>query len=97
MLNTILSKPPDAFLKQETEAYISAPKSEPMFDEIDRMFDYHSPTPYSKPKLEAVREAARYFARVIVLNVPPGLQRGVAIQLLKMLIMSAIAAEGHKL
>lgn len=68
--------------------------SRPMTSEeiVDEIFKYHSPTPDQIPHYENIREGARHFARVILLNVPPGPDRTAAVRLLREAVMTANAA-----
>jgi|SRR5579872_878407 len=58
---------------------------------IDQLFTYHPATPYTGPKFEALREAAKYFAKVIMNNVPAGSDRTTAIRKLREAVMTANA------
>jgi len=58
---------------------------------IDQLFTYHPATPFTGPKFEALREAAKYFAKVIVNNVPVGADRTAAIRKLREAVMTANA------
>lgn len=39
-------------------------------DNVDEVFKYHTPTPDQIPRFQAVNEAAKAFAKVILENVP---------------------------
>jgi hypothetical protein len=39
-------------------------------NQLDNWFTYHSPTPEQLPKYQAIREAAKHLAEVIVANAP---------------------------
>jgi hypothetical protein len=47
---------------------------------IENWFTYHSPTPEQLPKYQAIREAAKQFAEVIVENTPPSADQTTAIR-----------------
>jgi len=68
--------------------------SRPMTHEeiVDEIFKYHSPTSEQIPHYENIREGARHFARIILLNVPSGPDRTAAIRLLREAVMTANAA-----
>jgi hypothetical protein len=58
---------------------------------IEHIFTYHSPTPTTLPKFQAVREAGKYFAKVILQNVPYGQDRLTAILKVREAVMTANA------
>lgn len=58
---------------------------------IDQIFTYHAANPFTQPKFEALHEAAKYFAKVIVNNVPAGADRTAAIRKLHEAVMTATA------
>lgn len=55
---------------------------------IDQLF---TANPSTGPKFEIIREAAKYFAKVIVSNVPAGSDRTAAIRKLREAVMTANA------
>lgn len=64
---------------------------------LDDIFTYHAPRPDQIPKYNAIREAARIFAQVLVENTPSSADQTVAIRKLRELVMSAnqsIALDG---
>jgi hypothetical protein len=66
-------------------------------DHIDNWFQYHTPTPLQIPKYEAIREAARKFASVILENTPASADQSDAIRSVRNAVMTAnasIACEG---
>ena len=58
---------------------------------VREIFTYHSPTPYTTPKFEAIRAAGKYFAEVLLANVPRGADRTAAIRKLREAVMTANA------
>ena len=58
---------------------------------IDHIFSYHSPNLTTLPKFQAVREAGKYFAKVILQNVPYGQDRLTAILKVREAVMTANA------
>lgn len=58
---------------------------------IDQLFTYHPANPSTGPKFETLREAAKYFAKVIVANTPAGADRTAAIRKLREAVMTANA------
>lgn len=60
--------------------------------EIEAWFTYHAPTEEQIPKLVAVREEAKKFARVIEANVPASADRTAALRKLRECVMTANAA-----
>lgn len=68
-----------------------------MFD-LDHIFSYHAPEETDVPRYEAIREAAKRFAKVIVANTPPCADQSDAIRKLREVVMTAnasIALKGH--
>jgi hypothetical protein len=59
---------------------------------LDTVFKYHPPDADQIPKYQAVRDAARYFAEVITVNVPPCADRTVALRKIREAVMTANAA-----
>lgn len=57
--------------------------------DINEIFRYHAPTPDQIPKYEAIREAARVFALVILENTPSSPDQTAAIRLLRECTMTA--------
>ena len=60
-------------------------------EKLDQIFKYHPPNPSTGPKFETLREAARHFAKVILMNVPPGADRSAAIRKVREAVMTANA------
>lgn len=60
-------------------------------EKLEQIFKYHSPNPSTGPKFETLREAARHFAKVILMNVPPGADRTAAIRKVREAVMTANA------
>jgi len=58
---------------------------------INEFFTYHPANPYTGPKYETIREAAKYFAKVLFNNVPQGADRTAAIRKLREAVMTANA------
>lgn len=63
----------------------------PKFD-LDHLFRYHSPTPEKQVQYEAIRAAAKEFARVIEANSPSSADQSVAIRCIREAVMNANAA-----
>lgn len=61
-------------------------------ESIDQIFTYHSPSQGQIPKYQAIREAAKYFAKILWTNVPPGSDRRAALRKLREAVMTANAA-----
>jgi hypothetical protein len=59
---------------------------------LENWFSYHAPTPEQLPKYQAIREAAKAFAEVIVANTPSSADQTVAIRHLRDSVMSANAS-----
>ena len=67
---------------------------------IDYIFTYHSPTLTTLPKFQAIREAGKYFAKVIAQNVPAGQDRLAAILKVREAVLLAnagISLDGKQL
>jgi hypothetical protein len=67
---------------------------------IEQLFTYRPANPSTGPKYEAIREAAKYFAKVLLANVPAGSDRASAILRLREAVMIAnagIALDGLNL
>lgn len=66
-------------------------------EDLEDIFSYHKPTADQLPKYEAVREAAKLFAKVVRDNCPASADRTVAIRKIREAVMVAnasIALEG---
>ena len=64
---------------------------------IDDIFTYHAPTPEQLPKYEAIRDAAKVFAQVLLANTPSSADQTAAIRLLRQAVMTAnqaVATDG---
>ena len=59
---------------------------------IDQLFTYHAPDPSQVQFLETIREAAKFFAHIILHNTPPGADQTAAIRKLRECVMTANAA-----
>jgi hypothetical protein len=67
---------------------------------VDALFNYHPPTPTTLAKFAAINQAGKNFAEVILQNCPPGMDRTVAInyiRLARMLANAAVALDGLSL
>jgi hypothetical protein len=60
--------------------------------DLENWFTYHSPTPEQLPKYQAIREAAKAFATVIVDNTPSSADQTAAIRKVREATMTANAA-----
>jgi hypothetical protein len=58
---------------------------------VEQLFTYHPATPFSGPKFETIREAAKYFAKVILANTSAGADRTAAIRKLREAVFTANA------
>jgi hypothetical protein len=61
-------------------------------EKLDSLFSYHAPRFDQVPKYEAIREAAKYFAKVLVKNTPRSADQSAAIRHLREAVMTANAA-----
>lgn len=60
--------------------------------QLDNWFTYHSPDAEQLPKYQAIRDAAKNLAQVIVNNTPPSADQSAAIRLVREAGMTANAA-----
>ena len=60
-------------------------------DELDDIFTYHAPTGDQPQRYEAIREAARVFAKVLVKNTPQGADQAAAVRHLREAVFTANA------
>jgi hypothetical protein len=60
--------------------------------EIDNLFTYHAPRAGQPERYEAIRVAARAFAKVLVANTPPCADQTAAIRELRVCVMTANAS-----
>ena len=58
-------------------------------EKLAEIFRYHSPNETTIPKYEHLRAAAKYFAQVILLTVPPGADRTCALRHVRDAVMTA--------
>ena len=75
-----------------------APQSDA--DVLAQLFSYHPPNEVTLPKFAAINQAGKNFAEVILQNCPPGMDRTVAInyiRLARMLANAAVALNGLSL
>lgn len=82
--------PQDCYGQAAQQAYSPVPAMSPEAV-IDHIFTYHSPTLTTLPKFQAIREAGKYFAKVILQNVPYGQDRLTAILKVREAVMTANA------
>jgi hypothetical protein len=59
---------------------------------LHELFSYHPPTPTTLPKFQAINQAAKNFAEIILQNCPAGNDRAQAIGAIRMARMVANAA-----
>jgi hypothetical protein len=59
---------------------------------LDDIFSYHAPTGEQPAQYEAIRAAAKVFAKVLVANTPPSADQTAAIRKLRESVMTANAA-----
>lgn len=60
-------------------------------EKLNEIFTYHPATPLTGPKFEHLREAAKHFAKTILLAVPPGPDRTCALRHVRDAVMTANA------
>lgn len=60
-------------------------------EKLAEIFSYHPPNKITLPKYEHLRSAAKYFASVILLTVPPGADRTCALRHVRDAVMTANA------
>lgn len=72
-------------------ATMNIPTGPPAID-VDHLFTYHPPTGDQPQRYNSIREAARVFAHVILLNTKPGADQSAAIRLLRESVMTANSA-----
>ena len=60
--------------------------------DLKHLFQYHSPRPDQLPKYEAIREAGKAFAEIILANTPRGTDQNTAIQKIRETVMVANAS-----
>lgn len=61
----------------------------PTEKDLDNWFTYHAPTPPQITKYQAVREAGKFLAKVILHNCPMGADRTAAIRIVREAIFTA--------
>ena len=69
-------------------------QARPMSSEeiLHELFSYHPPTPHTLPKFQAINQAAKNFAEVVLQNCPSSADRSAAIRLIRDARMTANAA-----
>jgi hypothetical protein len=60
--------------------------------EIEELFTYHAPKPGQPERYQAIREAAKQLAQVIVANTPRSADQSAAIRELRVCVMTANAS-----
>lgn len=60
--------------------------------EIEELFTYHAPQPGQPERYQAIREAAKNLAKVIVANTPRSADQSAAIRELRICVMTANAS-----
>lgn len=60
--------------------------------ELDGIFSYHPPQGDQPKRYEAIREGARAFSRILMLNAPSSADRSAALRKLRECVMTANAA-----
>lgn len=66
--------------------------------DLDNIFTYHAPTSEQIEQYQAIRDAAKSFAQVVVYNSPKSADQSVAIRKIREAVMianAAIALEGN--
>jgi len=56
---------------------------------LENWFTYHSPTQDQLPKYQAIREAGKAFAEVVVANTPPSADQTAAVRKIREAVMTA--------
>ena len=64
-------------------------------EKLNDLFGYKFPTHATGPKFETIREAARHFAKVILMNIPDGADRYISIQKIREAVFLANAGISH--
>ncbi len=60
--------------------------------EIEEMFTYHAPRPGQPERYQAIRDAAKHLALVIIANTPRSADQSAAIRELRLCVMTANAS-----
>jgi hypothetical protein len=83
----------DYYGTQAQQGVVGGKATPQAYDEyaIEQLFTYHPANPFVAPKYDAIREAAKYFAKVLYNNVPQGADRTAAIRKLREAVMTANA------
>lgn len=63
----------------------------PAFD-LEHLFTYHAPTPEQLTQYQAIRDAAKVFAQVLIDHTPKGADQSAAMRHLREAVMTANAA-----
>lgn len=61
-------------------------------EDIEELFTYHAPKPGQPERYQAIREAAKNLAKVIVENTPPSPDQSASIRDLRISVMQANAS-----
>lgn len=61
-------------------------------EEIDDIFTYHAPKGDQPQRYQSIREGARVFAQILVLNTKPSADQSAAVRLLRESVMTANAS-----
>ena len=61
-------------------------------ERLDHLFRYHPPKPGDPPRFEAVRNAAREFAQVVIDSTPTSADQNAALRKIREAVMTANAA-----
>lgn len=75
-----------------TQAYPNGISAANAQDIVDRVFNYHAPTPEQLSHLSDIREGFKALAKTILRHVPPGADRTASIRKLRESMMTANAA-----
>lgn len=68
------------------------PSDNPTLEDLDGLFTYHPPTPVSIPKYQAINDASKNLAKVILETCPPSRFRDQAIMYVTQVRMTANAS-----
>lgn len=67
-------------------------QADPMHEQVDHQFTYHTPSPVAVEAMKDIREKAKELAHLMVAHCPPSADRSAAIRLLRESVMTANAS-----
>lgn len=84
---------PEAGRAEAPGIFTTVAEGEPStLDMVEWVFEYHAPGPTEVVKYRTIRAAAKYFANMLLQNVPAGIDRDESIRKLRECVMTANAA-----